>query len=321
MHRLPTTDIYFMNSTGNRLGSLLRRGPIKRLGANSFASATVNLLFRRDEVSLMERMLSDPKKFVYLVDDDIVAAAENPGLPEGYRHRLAEFEGQFHRRLVEKAETLVVPSRELAERFGCHRDVRILTPYWNYPFSDGTHLGCEERLDIVHMGSASHGGGLAFLEPAIARAIDQDERVHFTYFGRNGALKQLDLHPRVHRLVPLPWRRYKRWIRRQRFHLALYPVMHSQFDRARSQNKIIEHMLVGAVGIYSDGWSGARGFSDCAILAGPRQEDWTAALSQALSRSEDLATIFERACTKVGAFNNPVPQRALWSDVLELDSE
>jgi hypothetical protein len=54
--------------------------------------------------------------------------------------------------------------------------------------------------------------------------LDRHPNTSFTYFSPRNVDERLEKHPRALRLEPMTWREYQRWMARQRFHLALYPL-------------------------------------------------------------------------------------------------
>lgn len=321
MKRLPTTDLYFLNACADQVAGLLRKGPVRRLGANVFATADATLLIRRDEEELMQDLLRRPGRLVYLIDDDLEAARDNPDLPPGYRARLLQFHDRHGAALAQRADCLVVTSPALQRRFAWHPDVRLLHPVWHLPMTDDRHFEDVERggpVRAVHLGSGSHAGGLAFLQPILAELLDRHERLHFTYFGKAPALGALDRHPHVCRLRPLGWRHYRRWVGRQRFHLGLYPLSGTAFDQARSRNKLLEHGLVGAVGMYPKDWEPASIVGEGMIAAGSIPAEWRDSLSAVLTAPESLRARAAAARPTLETLNDPAPQRRFWSELLGL---
>lgn len=282
-------------------------------------------LIRRDEDKLMRRALDWPGRLVYLIDDDIAGAAQSPDLPADYRRRLAQFDTQFHRRLLERADTIMVSSQPLATLF--ERDTRVTAqirqvfPYWPLDFADEGHFASLARglpLRIVHLGSASHAGAFNAIVPALAEVLEGQVPVHFTYFGREAASGLPDRHPRITRITPMRWPTYKRWLASQRFHLALYPLDQAAFDAARSPNKIVEHAVIGAVGLYPNDWLPTKLTAGGCLTAPADPANWEEALKQAIRNRESLASMAALARQFVAVHNNRGAQRTLWSDELGL---
>jgi len=320
MAPLPTTHLYFLNSCGDAVSGFFRRGPVRRLGDNCYAAGETILLLRQDRRELMDRLrAAPPRRFVYLVDDDIEAAREDNSLPEDYRSRLMRFHAEYHEELVARADTLIVTSIPLLRRFSSHRDVRLLHPIWHLDLPDDRHFDALDSgapLHAMHLGTASHQAGLAFLQPVVEILLERLVRFHFTYVGHEPRLGALDAHPRVHRSRPQSWQRYRRTIRQRRVHLGLYPLPDTPFNRARSRNKLLEHAVVGAVGVYSRSWPTAGELQGGAILAGNNVDDWIAALLPYLEEPQKLRTLAQEARRTLGPMNDAASQRRFWADVL-----
>jgi hypothetical protein len=323
--RLPTTDIYFLHACHAWISRWWSPGPVKALGKNCFVAGQTMILIRRDDEALMRRALDWPGRLIYLIDDDIAGAIESPDLPGDYRRRLEEFDRQFHRKLLERSDELLVSSPPLEALFG--DDPRItariqkVMPYWPMPFADTGHfekLRGDGTLKIVHLGSGSHAGALAAVAPAVIELLARNEKVHFTYFGRESPPAFPVSHPRIAQIAPKRWPAYRRWLASQRFHLALYPLDASRFDSARSPNKIIEHAVVGAVGLYPENWVTARLAGGGSLVAPADPTDWAGALDRAVDCGPELAGLAQQASQSLASSHDPGEQRALWARLLGL---
>lgn len=325
--RLPTTDIYFLHACHDWIRRWWSKGPITALGRNCFVAGETMILIRRDNERLMHRALDWPGRLIYLIDDDIAGAVESPELPQDYRRRLDQFDKKFHRRLLERSDDLLVSSPRLEALLGddpsITAQIRQVLPYWPLPFADTTHFDNLESgglLKIVHLGSGSHAGAFAAMVPAVIEVLAQHEMVHFTYFGREQHPALPANHPRVARIAPMPWPAYRRWLARQRFHLALYPLDSSRFDSARSPNKIIEHALIGAVGLYPANWPTAELTGGGGLAAPADPAAWTGPLHQAIERGAELADLARQATQSLAPMHDQRVQRALWAKLLKLSS-
>ena len=314
---LPTTDLYFANGCREWIARWWRKGPIRRLGANCFVHENRLLLIRRDTPAVVERALAWPGELIYLIDDDIDGAALSLGLPPAYRDRLASFAMGDYDRLMRRADRVVVSSAALAEklaqdaRVGARPDV--LDPFWACPIARPDHFaaGRGDRLDVVHLGSGSHQEGLRLATPAILAMLDGLSHARFSFFSAPGNHSALEAHPQARRLAPMAWRRYRRWLPRQRFHLGLYPLAPEAFDRTRSANKLIEHGVIGAVGFYPGDWPSAQHASN-AILAPSDPAEWKPALLAAAADRAGLARRCADAPAALARFTDPQRQRRFW---------
>jgi hypothetical protein len=326
--RLPTTDIYFLHACQNWISRWWSRGPVKALGKNCFVVGETMILIRRDDEVLMRRALNWPGRLIYLIDDDIAGAAESPDLPQDYRSRLQQFDRDFHRKLLERADELLVSSPLLEALFGedsrITAQIRRVMPYWPIPFADTDHfedLRHGGLLKIVHLGSGSHAGAFTALAPAVIDVIARHKNVHFTFFGREAPPAFPASHPRITRIAPMRWPAYRRWLASQRFHLALYPLDQSRFDSARSPNKIIEHAVVGAVGLYPENWITARLTGGGCLAAPVNPADWAGTVRSAVELGARLANLARQARRSLEPAHDPTLQRALWAELLGLPIE
>lgn len=326
MNRLPTTDLYFRDACAGSIARWWRPGPIQALGANTFRCGDTLLLVRRDTPALMRRALQWPGRLIYLIDDDITGAAQSAGLPADYRRRLAAFDRDHHRPLVARADHLVVASMALQALFTgqapfAGHAVTAIDPFWSLPLADHSHFAdprARSPVRLVHLGSGSHGAGLKLLEPALLRLLDGGRDVTFTFIGSAGDHPALEAHPRVLRIAPRRWPRYRRWIAGQRFHLGLYPLADTPFDRARSANKLIEHGIVGAVGVYPEDWPPARRIGAGAIIAPGAPGDWFETMADAIGDLPRLETSAATASRRLQSINNVTMQRSIWSTLLDI---
>lgn len=318
MKRLPTTDLYFADACGGWIGRWWRRGPVRAVGANSFVCGETLLLIRRDDAGVMQRALRWPGRLVYLIDDDVAGAAASPGMPDDYRARLAAFDRAFHRPLIERADALVVTSPTLRQVHADHPGVTMLDPFWTGQPAGTEHHHGAGTLRLAHLGSGSHAGALAALVPAITRLLAEHRAATFTYVARRGTHPLLEALPRTLRVEPRRWPGYRRWIARQRFHLGLYPLSDTAFDRARSINKLIEHVIAGAVGVYPANWPAAARLDGAAIVAPADPAAWFELLSQAVADPARLRCLAEAARSRWPVLNDPARQRAAWRTLLGL---
>ena len=123
-----------------------------------------------------------PRRLIYLIDDDIQAAREDATLPEDYRSRLMRFHTEYHAELVARADTLVVTSDVLLQKFSSHRDVRIVHPVWHLDPADDRHfdaLAGGAAVHAMHLGTASHQAGLDFLKPVVEALLERFASISF----------------------------------------------------------------------------------------------------------------------------------------------
>lgn len=325
---IPTTDLYFRNICRPRIRtwpSLRGEDGLFRIGANSFVAGRDAIVCRRDDAGVVDAVLRNSDlRLTYVIDDDLAVAEADTSLPEDYRQQLSGLRDGQHAALVARARTIVVSSRNLAERFANRAATVVLDPYWSAPFAGNAHYDTMERGGPIHvgyLGSATHGGDRSFVFDVIEQLLARNERIYFTLVSGCKLRHPIGNHPRVKVLRPLPWVLYQWRLKWQRFHLLLYPMLDTPFNQGRSHNKLIEHAVVGAPGVYSKEWTFADRIVDgkTGILAENTIEAWVSAVETALADPEALRRMQGEAGNAATRLNDPAPQREFWSEHLQFD--
>ncbi|WP_417450069.1 hypothetical protein [Kordiimonas sp.] len=317
---IPTTDLYFLNSCGDLVGRPWRRGPVQRMGANVFRVGERYLVIRRDVEDVIKEVLSNPTaEIIYLIDDNLNAVDDDGSLPEGYRTRLRTLRDDIYRRMLDRAALVVASSAAITEGLPAGTASRLINPVWRGTPRPRTALTLKagERLDMVHLGTGSHGAGFQFLTPALEHVLARASNLHFNYFSARPLLQGLDNHPRVHRLRPKSWRAYQRALPGFRFHLGLYPISGTPFNAARSINKILEYTLAGCPAMYNAAWAAPHGLVDghSAFLAGSTMEAWADYVMAIVEDPSQLAAVYDGARAQYAQMNDLSGQRAFWQDI------
>lgn len=312
----PTADLYFMNACGDFLLSGMRR-----LGPTVFASRDTALVMRHD----LRAGAVPARRLIYFVDDAVEEGPGDASLPFLYRQKLRLVERASARRVTRRAAAVVVSSAELARRFEGVAEARVIHPYWSEPVAGSSHFAPLEAgagwIDIAYLGSTVHRADLAFLWPVITEVLAAHPRVRFHLSERHRLPATMLAHPRV---VPIPargWSIYRAALRGRRFHLALYPLMDTPFNRARSINKLIEHGLVGAAPLYSRAWPEAwrAGAAGAGLLLANEPGEWRAAIEGLIARPGRMRELAERAGRLAGTLNRAEAQRRLWAELMEVE--
>lgn len=311
----PTADLYFLNACGDFL-----EAGVRRLAPTVFAAAGGCLVMRHD-------LLAGPLpggRLIYFIDDAVEAASGDTGLPFSYRQKLKLVERVAARRIGARAATVVVGSPALARRFEGVAETRLAHPYWSEPIAGLGHFDAlaEGRgwIELAHLGSSVHRGDIALLWPVIGDLLAAHPRLRFHLSERHRVPAALARHPRVVRIPAPSWSIYRAAMRGRRFHLALYPLLDTPFNRARSPNKLIEHGLVGAAPLYSRSWSEAwrAGAAGAGLVLENRAEEWRAAVEALLARPDRMRELAAGAGTLARALNRPGEQRRLWAELMEV---
>lgn len=312
----PTADLYFRNACGDFLGR-----QVKQLAPTVFASNAACLVMRH---AMRAGSLPRRRRLIYMIDDDVDAGTRDASLPFLYRQKLRMVEQPAERKLSRSAGVAVVASSALAKTYEPLMETHQLRPYWSEKFASLDHFDAlkhpDAPIDLAYLGSVVHKADLEFLLPVLGFLLARHANLRVHIPERHSLPPAFDQHPRVLRIPGLGWSAYRAGIAERRFHIALYPLMDTPFNRARSMNKLIEHAVVGAAPIYSADWSETtrvtHGIS--AIRLPNVVHAWaeaTSALIRSPQRARELAYGAQRLAAKL---NDPRPQRTLWRALLEL---
>lgn len=312
----PTADLYFRNACADFLD-----GQVRQLGPTVFASEAACLVMRH---ALRAGPLPLRRRLIYMIDDDVDAGIDDESLPYLYRQKLRMVEQPLGRRVTRVAGVAVVASSALKRLFEPVMTTHLLRPFWSEPLASLNHFDrlsdLDARIDLAYLGSIVHRRDLEFLLPVFAALLARHENLRIHIPERHGLPTTFDRHPRVRRIPGLGWTAYCAEIATRRFHIALYPLLESPVNRARSVNKLVEHAITGAAPVYSSNWTEApRVWRTGAGICVPNvQESWTEAVSQLIRSPERARAVAGKARNLAAALNDPASQRQLWRSLFDL---
>lgn len=313
----PTEDIYFLESTapllrseGHDVGRLDVRGWRWRLarwvlsrqpGANLVLCRTLP----ERALRWLERERSAFGRIVYVIDDDLGAAAADDTLPAAYRERMARAAAQ-QPRLLTLADEVVACSSLLAERLRKrHGNVRVTPPPLITPlpdlghFADGPTAARPWRLGFH--GTRAHLADLMQIAPVLeALQRERDDTQLELMLGQYTPPGLAEL-PRVSCPAPLPWQKFRDYQARHRVHIGLAPLLDSPFNRGKSYIKFLDIAVMGGVGVYSNRAPyteivehGATG-----LLADDDPAEWQRCISWLLENPETARGMAEAAAARL----------------------
>lgn len=311
----PTADLYFRNACGDLIGA-----GVEQLAPTVFASERACLVIRHD---LNAGRLPPRRRLIYLLDDDVEAGATDASLPFLYRQKLRVVEGAAARRLRRFAGVAVVSSPALARRFQPLMETHLLRPYWSEPMRGLAHFEGAATggwIDMAYLGSATHRADFAFLVPVVRALLLRHPRLRLHLSLEHRLPGDLEEEARVVRIPGASWGAYRRALAERRFHIALYPLLDSPFNRARSPNKLIEHAVVGAAPVYSETWREAgRAVVQGAGIAVPNHpEYWIEAVNGLIERPDEMRRTAQAAQRLAAVLNSAEDQRRLWRSLLDI---
>jgi len=251
---LPTTSLYFEDALADVISARIGMSdrPIQRLGPNAFISGSAAVVIRyarpRD-IAFLERGGFD--RIYWLIDDDLAALGDNDGLPPDYRRRLMVFNNGLAQRLMQLATHVVAPSERILAHYRRKTGLR-LDPAQCYEPTPLVHHQRDDGLDIVFAATRSHIKDMEFLAPALADFLRKRPEVRLTTFLNGHVPRVLSGLANVVNLPAMDWARYRKFVARNRFHVAIAPSLDTPFNRARSVSRLHDHAAYGAAGLYSD---------------------------------------------------------------------
>ncbi|MEM9145613.1 MAG: hypothetical protein AAGC57_05390 [Pseudomonadota bacterium] len=305
----PTADLYLLNACRDWVGP---DRPIQRLAPGVFVSRET-LLVLRHAGGL--QTWPERRRRIWLIDDDVEATIADPTTPMGQRLKLRLFERRHGDRLCQDEARIVVSSAALAK---IHPGACLIRPSWGLPLADLAHQTEPGPLRLAFLSSAVHRGDLAMLAPVLRAVLDSGRAELFV--PANHALGRLRGHPLVRPVAATSWPDWRTWLTRQRMHLALYPLRDTAVNRARSANKIIEHAVVGAAGLYSESWPEASRIArrNAGLVLPSDPEAWRAAIMGLLDDPERRLALATAGRGLAADLTHPGLQRAFWRHAFSL---
>lgn len=329
----PTEDIYFLESAAPVLrqqGATVNRVVASRsLGAafmhgRSFLSRYqgASLLLCRSLplgwVRWLERNRNAFGYIVYLIDDDIAAAAVDTTLPSAYRKRMARI-ASLQPRLLALADEVVACSDQLASYFTPrHAKVSVLTPPLLAPLPSQEHLSVtassETPWQIGFHGTRAHLQDLLHIAPALEALQQQRDDTELEIMLGQHIPKRLAALPRVKAPAPLPWQAFQQYQRQRRIHIGLAPLLATPFNQGKSFIKFLDIAAMGGVGIYSNRYPYTEvvRHGENGLLAGDSPDEWHTAMQQLLNHPEATVKMAKQAAMDAQRIGDPAHTITFW---------
>lgn len=328
----PTEDIYFYESAAATLhqqGVLAERFPVSRsfgaawLHGRAFKHryAGVSLLLCRSLplswLRWLERNRNAFGYIVYLIDDDIAAAAVDTSLPSAYRKRMARI-AKLQPRLLELADEVVACSDQLASYFTPrHANVSVLTPPLLAPLPGHDHCSippsAETPWQIGFHGTRAHLQDLLHIAPALETLQQRDDTELEIMLGQH-IPKRLAALPRVKAPAPLPWQAFQQYQRQRRIHIGLAPLLATPFNQGKSFIKFLDIAAMGGVGIYSNRYPYTEvvRHGENGLLVEDTTDAWRDGLQQLLEDPAATSRMAEQAAKDAQRIGDPSLVVSFW---------
>lgn len=329
----PTEDIYFYESAAPALhqqGVITERFPVSRsFGAARLHGrffkrcyAGVNLLLCRSLplswLRWLERNRNAFGYIVYLIDDDIAAAANDTTLPRAYRKRMARI-ARLQPRLLALADEVVACSDQLASYFSPrHSNVSVLAPPLLAPLPGHEHFvtapSVQAPWQIGFHGTRAHLQDLLHIAPALEALQKQRDDTELEILLGQHVPKRLAALPRVKTPQPLPWQAFQQHQREYRLHIGLAPLLATPFNQGKSFIKFLDIAAMGGVGIYSNRspYTEVVRHGENGLLVDDDPTAWCDGLQQLLEDPEATACMARQAAFDAQRVGDPLKAVSFW---------
>ncbi|ATH79303.1 glycosyltransferase family protein [Vreelandella hamiltonii] len=330
----PTEDIYFLESA---VPALRQQGlRIERVMASRWFAAPwllgrdfldhyagANLVVCRSLPAAWIRWLRRHRRVfgyvVYLIDDDISAAAADVSLPDAYRKRMAGI-ADSQTGLLALCDEVVACSEALAEQFRSdHANVSVLPPpliaalpedlnHFRQPPSPGL------PWRIGFHGTRAHLSDLQHIAPALKAIQNAQVGTQLEIMlGRHTPSELAEL-PGVTTPEPLPWQAFRHYQSQHRVHIGLAPLWPTPFNRGKSYIKFLDIAAMGGVGVYSrrGPYTDVVSHGSNGLLVGDTPEEWQAALHFLIHHPQEAAAMARQAAIDAQRIGQPDDAIQFW---------
>ena len=329
----PTEDIYFLESAAPRLreaghdvGRLYMRGWKGWLAKKLLRRMVgVNLIICRSLpgcwIDWLQLHRAQFGRLIYLIDDDIAAAANDITLPDHYRQRMAGI-AERQAGLLALCDDVVVCSDVLAEHFySRHSSVSVLTPPLLAQLPSVAHFETlpsrQTPWRIGFYGTRAHLNDLANISPALQALQQQREDSAIEIMLGKHTPESLRQLPRVNTPDPLSWRAFRTYQASHQIHIGLAPLLESPFNRGKSFIKFLDIAAMGGVGVYANRYPYTEivRHGDNGFLVDDNPDDWQAAINELLDNPEMAARMAGVAAADAKRIGDPRHASAFWQSL------
>ena len=232
-------------------------------GPNSFSNDQSIIICRKEKKSIVRRLLKqNKKKIYYVIDDNLWDIERLNSIPFDYKKKLINLREGQHTEIINRSAVVVVSSEYLQNKYRERGyNTFLINPYWSEKIPNTwsfSSLNRNSPLRIGYLGTASHVNDRNFTMRVYQGLLENGANVELTIMGSDGVADTLRAEPKLKIENYKNWTFYRRHIESQKFDVLLYPSLPSDFNNARSMNKLIEHAVCGGLGVYSETWQYAE---------------------------------------------------------------
>lgn len=293
---IPTTSLYLKGRLEQRFGvpvfylDVLKTSPaqlVLETDASIFIVRYVPLRWLR----WMETQRQKLAAVVYLMDDDIPSAVRASELPLLYATKTVWRYARMRRRLQRLCSEVWVSTPELARRYAAS------APQLREPRYYATASAAERPMVYFYHGTWAHRREMEWLVPVVRRIQEIMPGACFEIMGTTRVRRLYRGIPRVRVVHPMSWTDYLAYAGTVRYDVGLAPCFNTEFNRARSHNKIFDITRLGAAGVYSKllPYTGKIVHGLTGLLCENDEEAWVKAITSLLQNEELRASMYRGA--------------------------
>ncbi|MEM6482523.1 MAG: hypothetical protein AAF922_14770 [Pseudomonadota bacterium] len=308
----PSADLYVANPCSD----LLVTGKLVRLTPTVFRAGDALVVVRH------ALDLEQPQTFsrlIYVIDDDWRAGLQSPALPMSYRFKMRWVEKRAARSLEPLSDLIVTSSHVLEARLRKAwptKAVAHIHPVW--PEFSRPHSPPSDTIRLAYLSSWSHRKDFELVAGPLYEILEAHPDVSLTLTTQAGATSRLASHPRVDLVPAMDWEAYKKWLAQQRFDIGIYCLHETEFNLARSLNKIFEYTIAGAAVLVSDHLAEivTSSFDQAVKCVGPTPGHWQRALEDLISNPKLRSDLHARSIRAVEGAGIKEKTYEFWQDAL-----
>lgn len=232
-----------------------------------------------------------PAAVIYLMDDDIPSALRASELPLPYAAKTAWRYARIRRLLGRLCSEVWVSTPELLRRYA------VSAPQLWEPRYYAISSPLERPTVYFYHGTWAHRREMEWLVPVVRRVQEIMPGACFEIMGTTRVRRLYRGIPRVRVVHPMSWTDYLAYAGTVRYEVGLAPCFNTQFNRARSHNKIFDITRLGAAGVYSKllPYNGKIVHGLTGLLCENAEEAWVKAITSLLQNEELRASIYRGA--------------------------
>ncbi len=255
-HDNPTSEIYFTGPLADLIGPAeMASASIRRVEPNVFEildDEPATIIFRGCSERFLRKLQSAPQRQIILfMDDNLWVLDDDLFLPADYRARLLKFRTRIFFPLLALADLLISPSEKILEHAGGKSTALVHPGLIGAPSPLAHYQDGSQRVEMIFSGTRSHLADLEMIAEDLRRLLVNFPQLHLTTVLGRHSPRSLRCRNAIH-LPPMSWPRYKGFLLKRHFHIALVPAINSAFNRSRSISRLLDNAYFGAAGLYSN---------------------------------------------------------------------